>query len=41
VELQATGEEQTFSEKQLAQLLTLARGGLKTIFGLQKKALRR
>jgi ribonuclease PH len=41
VELQATGEESTFSEKQLGQLLALARGGIKEIFELQKKALRK
>lgn len=39
VELQATGEESTFSERELSRLLALARGGIKQIFALQKKAL--
>lgn len=35
VELQGSGEEATFSEEQLAQLITLAKKGAKEISGLQ------
>ncbi|HYE32802.1 MAG TPA: ribonuclease PH [Methylomirabilota bacterium] len=38
VELQGTGEESTFSDAQLAQLLQLGRKGIKELLGLQKAA---
>ena len=41
VEVQGTGEESTFSEKELSQLLTLAKKGVKTLIGHQKSALGR
>ena len=39
VELQGTGEEATFSEKELADLLRLAKNGIKQLTALQQKAL--
>ena len=39
VELQGTGEEATFSEKELAELLRLAKNGIKQLTALQQKAL--
>lgn len=39
VEVQGTGEEATFGEDQLAEMLALARGGLAEIRELQKQAL--
>jgi ribonuclease PH len=41
VELQGTGEEATFSEKELAELLRLAKNGIKQLTGEQKKVLSR
>ncbi|HMO15472.1 MAG TPA: ribonuclease PH [Pirellulaceae bacterium] len=41
VEIQGTGEEATFSEKQLNELLKLAKAGIKKITGLQQKSLGR
>jgi ribonuclease PH len=41
VEVQGTGEEATFNEKQLAAMLKLARGGIADLAALQKKALGR
>jgi ribonuclease PH len=41
VELQGTGEEATFSEKELSAMLDLARGGIHELTGLQAKALGR
>ena len=38
VELQGTGEESTFSDAQLAQLLQLGRKGIKELLALQKAA---
>ena len=40
VEIQGTGEESTFSESQLAELLTLARKGIRQLTRIQKEALR-
>lgn len=39
VEIQGTGEEATFSEKELASLLKLAKGSIKELVGLQAKAI--
>ena len=39
VELQMSGEEATFTEAELAQLLTLGKAGIKALVELQKKAL--
>jgi len=39
VEIQGTGEEATFSDKELAALLKLARGGIADLVELQKAAL--
>ncbi len=39
VELQMSGEEATFSEAELAQLLTLGKSGIKALVELQRKAL--
>ena len=39
VEVQGTGEEATFSDKELAALLKLARGGIAELNELQKAAL--
>ncbi|MBX9788551.1 MAG: ribonuclease PH [Pirellulales bacterium] len=39
VELQSTGEEDTFSEKELAAMLKLARGGIAELAAAQAKAL--
>ena len=39
VEVQGTGEEATFSEKQLATMLKLARGGIRQLTEIQRKAL--
>jgi ribonuclease PH len=41
VEIQGTGEEATFTEKELAALLKLTRGGIKKLIAAQKKALGR
>jgi len=38
VEVQGTGEETTFSEKQLAALLKLARGGIRELTEIQRNA---
>jgi ribonuclease PH len=39
IEVQGTGEEATFSEKELGQLLKLARGGIRQLAAIQKKVL--
>jgi ribonuclease PH len=39
VEIQATGEESTFTEDQHAALIRLAREGIRTLTGLQRGAL--
>ena len=39
VELQMSGEEATFTEAELAQLLTLGKSGIKALVELQRKAL--
>ena len=39
VEVQGTGEEATFSEKELSAMLDLARGGIGGLSKLQAKAL--
>ena len=39
IEIQGTGEEATFSEEELAQLLKLARGGIAQLTAMQQKAL--
>jgi ribonuclease PH len=39
IELQATGEEATFSEQQLAALLTLGRRGIRLLLEAQEQAL--
>lgn len=39
IEVQGTGEEATFSEKELADLLRSAKSGIKRLTGLQKKSL--
>ncbi len=41
VEVQGTGEETTFSEKQLAAMLKLARGGITELIALQRSSLGR
>lgn len=41
VELQGTGEEATFSEKELSAMLDLARGGIRDLTALQQKTLGR
>jgi ribonuclease PH len=41
VELQGTGEEATFNDKQLSALLALARKGIRELTGAQQKALGR
>ncbi len=41
VEVQGTGEEATFDDKQLAALLRLARGGIARLTDLQREALRK
>ena len=41
VEVQGTGEHGTFGEKQLAELLKLARGGIDQLFRIQRRALAR
>jgi ribonuclease PH len=41
VEVQAAGEEATFTPRQLQELLGLASGGLRRIFALQKKVLQK
>ncbi len=41
IEVQGTGEETTFSEKQLSAMLKLARGGIVEMTAIQKKALGR
>jgi ribonuclease PH len=38
VELQASGEESTFTEKQLKQMLTVGKKGIKDLFKLQESA---
>jgi ribonuclease PH len=37
VEIQGTGEEATFDQEQLQQLLSLAKGGLQELFREQEK----
>jgi ribonuclease PH len=39
VEVQGTGEEATFSDRELSSLLSLARGGIEQLVALQKQAL--
>ena len=39
VELQGTGEEATFTEKQLAELLALGRSGIRDLLGAQQQAI--
>ena len=39
IELQGSGEEATFSEKQLHELLALGRSGIRELLGAQEKAL--
>lgn len=39
IELQGSGEESTFSEDQLAALLALGKGGIKSLLALQRAAL--
>jgi ribonuclease PH len=39
VEVQGTGEEATFSDRELSSLLSLARGGIEQLAALQKQAL--
>ena len=41
VEVQGTGEEATFSEKELSAMLDLARGGIRDLTALQQKTLGR
>jgi ribonuclease PH len=40
VEVQATAEHTPFEDSQMAQLVTLARGGIQELVELQKKAVR-
>ena len=40
IELQGTGEEATFSENQLAEMLALGRGGIRELLAAQQAALR-
>ena len=39
VEIQGTGEEATFSREELAELLELANGGMRSLVDFQRKAL--
>jgi ribonuclease PH len=39
IELQGTGEEATFSESQLAEMLVLGKGGIGELLALQRAAL--
>ena len=39
IELQATGEEATFTEEQLADLMTLGKGGVRSLLEAQEQAL--
>jgi ribonuclease PH len=39
VELQGTGEEATFGDEDLSQLLTLAKNGLRQVQAVQREAL--
>jgi ribonuclease PH len=39
VEIQGTGEESTFSEEELSQLLTLGKKGIAELLDIQKAAL--
>ncbi len=39
IELQGTGEEATFSETQLAEMLALGKAGVEELLGLQQAAL--
>ena len=39
IELQGTGEESTFSESQLAEMLSLGKTGIKTLLIAQQEAL--
>jgi ribonuclease PH len=39
IEVQGTGEEATFSDEDLAALIKLAKGGIRELRELQKKAL--
>jgi ribonuclease PH len=39
IEVQGTGEKQTFTEEQLFQMLSFAKKGISTLFELQKQAL--
>jgi ribonuclease PH len=39
IELQGSGEETTFSEDEMNQMLHLARGGIKELLVIQKKAI--
>ena len=39
VELQGTGEEATFSEKELSAMLDLAKGGIRGLAAIQAKAI--
>jgi len=41
VEIQGTGEEATFSDRQLSALLKLGRGGIAELIEMQKKSLGR
>jgi ribonuclease PH len=40
IEVQGSGEEATFTEEQLRQLLELGRAGIRQLLGLQQAALR-
>jgi ribonuclease PH len=40
VEVQATGEEATFTQRDLARMMKLASGGVTGLLAAQKKALR-
>jgi ribonuclease PH len=39
IELQGTGEEATFSESQLAEMLTLGKAGIQELLAAQREAL--
>jgi ribonuclease PH len=39
VEVQGTGEKNTFTEGQLGQMLSLARGGIEKLFAIQREAM--
>jgi ribonuclease PH len=41
VEIQGTGEEAAFDDAQLAEMLSLAKSGIRQIFALQDDALRK